>query len=141
MLSITPEIEIDEKEIHETFIRASGPGGQNVNKVASAVQLQFDVWHSTSLPQPVRDRLMRLAANRISTDGMLTIQARRFRTQEQNREDARGRLVALVQKALEPPKPRRATKPTRAARERRLEGKRHTGQVKKLRRPAPLHDS
>lgn len=137
MLFITPNLSIDENELVESFIRASGPGGQNVNKVATAVQLRFDVLHSASLPEPVRTRLVHLAANRISAEGVLTIEARRFRTQEQNRADARARLVALVQQALEPPKPRRPTKPTRAARERRLETKQHASKRKQIRRAKP----
>lgn len=136
MLSITPHLALDENEIQEIFIRASGPGGQNVNKVATAVQLRFDVVHS-SLPAPIRARLVQLAANRISADGALVIEARRFRTQEQNRDDARGRLIALIQQAIEPPKPRRATKPSRAAKARRLESKIKHGKVKQLRRSKP----
>lgn len=133
MLVVSPEITIDEGELQESFVRASGPGGQNVNKVATAVQLTFDVQHSPSLPAPVRERLMRLAKNRISSDGVLLIDARRYRTQEQNREDARQRLAALVRSALEKPKPRRPTKPTRAAKERRLESKKRASKVKRLR--------
>ncbi|MBI4674727.1 MAG: aminoacyl-tRNA hydrolase [Chloroflexi bacterium] len=139
MLTITPTLALDETELHETFIRASGPGGQNVNKVATAVQLRFDIPHS-SLPQAIRARLWRIAAHRISADGILTIDARRFRTQEQNRADARARLVALVRQAVEPPKPRRPTKPSRAAKARRLENKRARSQVKQARRPAPRLD-
>jgi ribosome-associated protein len=133
MLTITPTLALDESELQESFVRASGPGGQNVNKVATAVQLRFDVAHS-SLPPDVRARLMRLAATRISADGILTIDARRFRTQEQNREDARARLIALLQRALVPPKTRRATKPSRAAKARRLENKKRHSQTKQLRR-------
>jgi ribosome-associated protein len=136
MLTVTPKVSIDENELHETFVRASGPGGQNVNKVATAVQLRFDVQHSPSLPPAVRERLLRLVAQRLTVDGELIIEAKRFRTQEQNRQAARERLVALVRKATEAPKPRRATKPSRAARQNRLEGKRRRGQVKQLRRPA-----
>lgn len=136
MLTITPTLALDESEIQETFVRASGPGGQNVNKVATAVQLRFDVAHS-SLPQDVRARLMQQNAARISVDGFLVLDARRFRTQEQNREDARARLIALIQHALVPPKTRRATKPSRAARARRLEKKKHHSQTKQLRRSRP----
>jgi ribosome-associated protein len=123
----------DETEIHETFIRASGPGGQNINKVATAVQLRFDVRHSPSLPEDVRARLIRLAGKRVNAEGELIIQASRFRTQEQNRADARARLIALIRQAATPPKPRRMTKPSRAAKERRLAGKKYRGSVKVLR--------
>ena len=136
MLTITPELAIDESELEEKFVRASGPGGQNVNKVATAVQLRFDVRRS-SLPNVIRERLLRLAANRASADGILTIEARRFRTQEQNRQDARQRLAALIRKATDIPKPRRSTKPTLAAKRRRIEGKRNRGQLKRLRRVTP----
>lgn len=136
MLTVTSQISIDESELHETFVRASGPGGQNVNKVATAVQLRFDVQHSPSLPPPVRERLLRLVAQRLTTEGELIIEAKRFRTQEQNRQEARDRLVTLVRKAAQAPKPRRATKPTKAARQRRLESKRQRGQIKRLRRSA-----
>ncbi len=134
MIKITSDIAIDEKEIHEEFIRASGPGGQNVNKVATAVQLRFDVRHSRSLPAHVRERLIRLAGRRVSADGVLLIQAQRFRTQEQNREDARGRLLAMIRQAAVKPKPRHKTKPTRAAKERRLESKKRKSRVKSMRR-------
>ncbi len=134
MIQVTRGIAIDEKEIQEEFIRASGPGGQNVNKVATAVQLRFDVRHSHSLSAQVRERLIRLAGRRVSAHGVLVIQAQRFRTQEQNREDARQRLVALIRQAAVKPKPRRKTKPSRAAKERRLEGKKRKSQIKSLRR-------
>lgn len=134
MLVVAPYLTIDDSELHETFVRAAGPGGQNVNKVATAVQLRFDVQHSRSLPEAVRQRLLRLAANRLTADGVLIIEAKRFRTQEQNRQDARDRLVALLQQAVHPPKPRRATKPTRAARQKRLDQKRQRAQTKHLRR-------
>ncbi len=140
MLTVTPTLEIDESEISETFVRASGPGGQNVNKVATAVQLRFDVQHSASLPEDVRERLLKLAANRISADGILTIDARRFRTQEQNRADARERLRELILRALEKPKTRRATKPSHAARARRLEAKRAHAKLKLMRRAKPTND-
>lgn len=134
MLIITPTLSIDESEIEEKFIRASGPGGQNVNKVSTAIQLRFDVEHSPSLPDAVRARLRKLAGNRLTADGVLTIEASRFRTQEQNREDARQRLAALIQKATEVPKPRRKTKPTLASKIKRVEGKRRRGDIKRLRR-------
>ncbi len=125
---------VDERELDEKFMRASGPGGQNVNKVASAVRLRFDARNSPSLPEPVRARLLRLAANRISADGFLTIEASRFRTQERNRQDARDRLAALIRQAAVRPKPRRPTQPSRAARKRRLDSKRHRSRTKQLRR-------
>lgn len=140
MLIITPTLSIDESEIEEKFIRASGPGGQNVNKVSTAIQLRFDVEHSPSLPDAVRARLRRLAGNRLTADGVLTIEASRFRTQEQNREDARQRLAALIQKATEVPKPRHKTKPTLASKMRRVEGKKKRGEVKSLRRRVISND-
>jgi ribosome-associated protein len=133
ILPITSIIALDEIELHETFVRASGPGGQNVNKVATAVQLRFDARHSPSLPDDVRARLLSIARNRINAEGELLIESSRFRTQEQNRADARARLIALIQQAARPPKPRRATKPSRTAKERRLESKKRLGRVKALR--------
>ena len=135
MISITDAIALDEDEIAESFIRASGPGGQNVNKVASAVQLRFDLRHSPSLPAAVRERAERLAGRRVSQDGVLVITAQRFRSQERNREDARGRLVALLRRAATPPTPRRPTRPSAAARERRLAAKALRARLKEQRRP------
>ena len=138
MLFVSPLVQIDERYLVEAFIRASGPGGQNVNKVATAVQLRFDVAGCDTLPDSVAERLRRLAGRRMTTDGVLIIEARRFRTQEHNREDARERLVALIRRALEPPRPRRPTKPTRAARFARLESKRQRSRAKQRRRPPDL---
>ena len=135
MIAITADLALDEREIVETFIRASGPGGQNVNKVASAVQLRFDVGASPSLPEPVKPRLVRLAGKRLTLDGVIVITAQRFRSQERNREDARERLVALIRRAAEPPKPRRKTRPSAAQRERRLEAKAKRSRTKQLRIP------
>ncbi len=137
MIRVAPGIGLDEKEIIFSFIRASGPGGQNVNKVSTAVQLRFDVRRSPSLPYAVRQRLERIAGHRVSGDGVLIITAQRFRSQERNRRDAVDRLVTLVAEAARPPKLRRATRPTRASRERRLEAKRHRGQIKRARRTGP----
>ncbi|MCK4624457.1 MAG: aminoacyl-tRNA hydrolase [Phycisphaerae bacterium] len=137
MIRITRDIAIDEGEIREEFIRASGPGGQNVNKVATAVQLRFDVGQSASLPDDVRERLIRLAGRRMTSDGVLIIEARRFRTQQRNRQDARDRLVELIRKAAKKPKPRRKTKPTLASKKRRLETKRRQSQTKRMREAVP----
>ena len=132
-LVCTPQIAIDEAELEESFVRASGPGGQNVNKVATAVQLRFDARRSPSLPDAVAVRLMRLAGHRLTQDGVIVINAQRFRTQERNREDARERLAALVAEAAVPPTPRRATRPTLASKKRRLEAKSRRGAVKRMR--------
>ena len=133
MIEITPSLQIDERELQIDFIRASGPGGQNVNKVATAVHLRFDV-NASSLPEAVKARLTQLAGNRMTSEGVLLIEAKRFRTQEQNREDAIQRLVELVRKALIPPKPRKRTKPTAASKANRLKAKKIKGDVKRLRK-------
>ena len=137
MLVITHTLRIRENELEERFIRWSGPGGKNVNKVATAVQLRFNVVVSASLPEPVRARLLRLLGRRVSEDGVLTIEARRFRTRERNREDARKRLANLLRKAAEPPRARKPTVPTKAARGRRLEQKKRRGEIKRGRRSPP----
>jgi ribosome-associated protein len=136
MIYITPTIAINESEIKQEFIRASGPGGQNVNKVSTAVQLRFNVANSPSLPDDVRKRLAHLAGRRITEDGVLIIHAQRFRTQEQNRQDAFNRLVKLISKASERPKVRRKTRPTLESKRRRLEAKHHRSEAKRMRRPA-----
>jgi ribosome-associated protein len=137
MIQVTPDIAIDKRELHEQFIQASGPGGQNVNKVATAVKLCFDVTHSPSLPDGVRKRLIRLAGRRVTRDGIIIIDARRFRTQERNREDAMERLVELIRKAAEEPKVRRKTGPSPGSVERRLENKHHRSETKRLRSSVP----
>jgi len=140
MIQITPTINIDERELQLEFVRASGPGGQKVNKVATAVQLRFDVINSPSLPDDVRERLIRLAGKRMTEDGVLVIEARRYRTQDRNRKDAIDRLISLIEKAAVQPKPRRKTKPTLASKERRLENKRRRSKIKRRRRYIPPSD-
>jgi ribosome-associated protein len=130
MIRITDKIALADWELTETFVRASGPGGQNVNKVSSAVELRFNVRASPSLSEAVKARLMTLAGARLTKDGEIVIRAQRFRTQERNRADARDRLVQLIRRAAEPPKPRKDTKVPRAEKRRRLEGKRRRSVVK-----------
>ncbi len=135
MLYVTPNISIDEREIYEEFVRASGPGGQNVNKVATAVKLRFDVLRSPSLTDEIRRKLIRLAGKKMNRKGELIIDARRFRTQEKNRKDATDRLIHLIRKAAERRKPRFRTKPTLASREHRLGMKHKRSEVKQTRKP------
>ena len=140
MIRVTGTICIDEGELEERFIRSSGPGGQNVNKVATAVQLRFDVRNSRSLPEGVRERLLRLGGKRVTGEGVLLIEASRFRTRERNRQDARDRLVQWLGKAAAPVKPRRKTRPTAGSRERRLEGKQQRSETKRVRGPVSPSD-
>jgi len=137
MIAVTSSILLDDSELHFDFIRSAGPGGQNVNKVASAVQLRFDLAHSPSLSEEVKLRLARLAGARLTTESVLVIEAKRFRTQEQNRQDAVNRLLALIRQAASPPRPRHTTRPTLASRQRRLETKKRRSQVKSIRRSRP----
>lgn len=139
-IEVTDDITIDESELQFEFVRATGPGGQNVNKVSSAVQLRFDLASSPSLSEAVRARLRRIAGKRVSEDGVLVIHARRFRTQEQNRQDAVQRLVALVQHASKERRPRVKTTPTAASRQRRLEAKRLRSQTKRQRQKVGWED-
>ena len=138
MIRITDSISIDESEIEESFVRSSGPGGQNVNKLSTAVQLRFDVRRSPSLPNDVAVRLMRLAGKRMTKDGVLVLIAQNHRTQERNRAEALERLVELIQQAAVKPIPRRATKPTKASKERRIEGKKRRSGIKNLRQSKPI---
>lgn len=136
-MRVSDSITIDESELTEDFVRSSGPGGQNVNKLATAVQLRFDVRRSPSLPNDVAVRLMGLAGSRLTKDGVIVITAQSHRTQERNRQDARDRLIAMIRQAAVVPVKRRPTKPTRASREKRLESKKHRGSIKGMRRTKP----
>ena len=140
MAAFPAEIVIPEDELIERFVRSTGPGGQNVNKVATAVELRFDAASSPSLSEPVRERLLAKRDRRITSAGMIVISAQRFRTQERNRDDARERLMAIIQSVLTPPKPRIATRPTRASKERRLVGKKVRAEVKQKRGKQWSHD-
>jgi ribosome-associated protein len=140
MIRITDRISIEERELEEHFVRASGPGGQNVNKLSTAVQLRFDVRRSPSLGADVRMRLERMAGRRLTRDGVLVIMAQRHRTQERNRQDALDRLIAMIQEASVAPRPRRPTKPTRGSKERRLASKKNRSTIKSLRHEKPSLD-
>ena len=140
MIRVTDTINLDESELEESFVRSSGPGGQNVNKLSTAVQLRFDVRRSPSLPNDVAIRLMRLAGKRMTKDGVLVLIAQNQRTQERNRAEAMERLVALIQEAAVRPVKRVATKPTKASKERRLEGKKARSGIKETRRSRPSFD-
>jgi ribosome-associated protein len=140
VIRITDTISLGEDELEERFVRASGPGGQNVNKLSTAVQLRFDARRSLSLPNDVALRLMRLAGRRLTNEGVIVITAQRHRTQERNRQDALDRLIELIREAAVPPVPRRPTRPTRASRERRLDGKKRRATIKTLRRGKPSTD-
>ena len=140
MIQITPQIAIEESEIREEFIHSSGPGGQNVNKVATAVQLRFDATGSHSLPEEVRQRLLKLAKGQINQEGTLVINAQRFRTQSANRQDALERLVELIRKATLKPRPRYKTRPTRASQEHRLESKHLRARTKQQRSARPENE-
>jgi ribosome-associated protein len=140
MLTISRTLSLPEPELVERFLRADGPGGQHVNRTESAVELRFDVAHSPTLPEAVRERLLARRDRRLTDDGVLVIQARRFRDQVRNRDDARERLATIIRAVLLPPKQRVATKPTRASKERRLAGKQQRGKLKRLRSEKPRYE-
>ena len=137
MIEITSTLRLDEKELVFDFVRSSGPGGQNVNKVSTAVQLRFDAANSPSLPPDVKERLIKLAGNRMTADGILMIEAKRYRSQDKNRLDAVQRLVTLIQRSVEPPKKRKATRPSLTARAARVGAKKKRGELKRTRQYNP----
>ena len=137
MIEVSSTVKLDEKEIQYEFVRASGPGGQNVNKVASSVQLRFDIRNSPSLDADVKERLIKLAGSRVTEEGILIIEAKKYRTQEQNRTDATRRLITWIQKALEKPKQRKATRPSVTAKAARVSEKKRHGELKRIRRYDP----
>ncbi len=140
MIRISPDILLNESEIQEEFIRASGPGGQNINKVSTGVQLRFDVLNSPSLPEEVRQRLIRLADRRINEAGILVIEAKQYRTQNRNRQEALRRLIDIIEKSAIPPKPRHRTQPTNESKRKRVATKRHHSQLKKLRQRPTIEE-
>jgi len=140
MLIVTANLSLPESELVERFLRADGPGGQHVNRTESAVELRFDVAHSTALPEALRERLLARRDRRLTDAGVLVIQGRRFRDQARNRDDVRGRLAAILRSALVPPKPRLPTRPTRASRERRLQDKQRRSSLKQNRTRRPEHE-
>ena len=139
MIRITRSIALGEEEISESFVRSSGPGGQRVNKVSTAVHLRFDLGRSTSLPEDVKARLKKIAGRRLTDAGLLVIRAQRYRSQEKNRQDARQRLINLIRKAVQPPKRRKKTRLSATSRAQRLENKRHRSRIKKMRQAPEIN--